>query len=75
MLRCLIVDDNAPFLEAASALLEREGLAVAGVAQKLWVTEGTVEKHVHSILAKLDLQDSQDEHRRVRAVITFLDAR
>ena len=32
MLRCLIVDDNASFLEAASTLLEREGLAVAGVA-------------------------------------------
>src|SRR3954468_4770266 len=32
MLRCLIVDDNASFLEAAVALLEREGLTVAGVA-------------------------------------------
>jgi DNA-binding NarL/FixJ family response regulator len=32
LLTCLIVDDNASFLEAASALLEREGLAVSGVA-------------------------------------------
>jgi DNA-binding NarL/FixJ family response regulator len=32
MLRCLIVDDNASFLESAVRLLEREGLAVAGVA-------------------------------------------
>lgn len=31
-LRCLIVDDNEPFLEAASALLEREGVSVPGVA-------------------------------------------
>jgi DNA-binding NarL/FixJ family response regulator len=31
-MRCLIVDDNEPFLEAARALLEREGLTVAGVA-------------------------------------------
>lgn len=31
-MRCLIVDDNEPFLEAARALLEREGLMVAGVA-------------------------------------------
>ena len=31
-LRCLIVDDNAAFLEAASALLERQGLTVVGVA-------------------------------------------
>jgi serine/threonine-protein kinase PknK len=55
--------------------LMAEGLSNSGIGQRLWVTEGTVEKHVHSILAKLDLQDSQDEHRRVRAVITFLDAR
>lgn len=32
MLRCLIADDNAAFLEAASALLEREGMTVVGVA-------------------------------------------
>jgi two-component system, NarL family, nitrate/nitrite response regulator NarL len=32
VLRCLIVDDNASFLDAASRLIEREGLAVAGVA-------------------------------------------
>jgi DNA-binding NarL/FixJ family response regulator len=31
-IRCLIVDDNNPFLDAARLLLEREGLAVAGVA-------------------------------------------
>src|SRR3954452_19837424 len=31
-LRCLIVDDNAPFLEAAASLLEREGIEVVGVA-------------------------------------------
>jgi DNA-binding NarL/FixJ family response regulator len=31
-IRCLIVDDNQPFLEAARVLLEREGLSVAGVA-------------------------------------------
>src|SRR6202020_3084633 len=40
----------------------------------LWVTEGTVEKHVHSILAKLQLAETDDDHRRVLAVITFLDA-
>jgi DNA-binding NarL/FixJ family response regulator len=32
MLRCLIVDDSPPFLKAARSLLEREGLAVVGVA-------------------------------------------
>ena len=34
-LRCLIVDDNAPFLEEAAALLRREGLVVAGVASNM----------------------------------------
>ena len=34
-LRCLIVDDSAPFLNAARALLEREGLTVVGVASTI----------------------------------------
>jgi DNA-binding NarL/FixJ family response regulator len=55
--------------------LMAEGRSNAGIAQRLWVTEGTVEKHVRSIMTKLDLHETPDDHRRVRAVITFLDAR
>ena len=55
--------------------LMAEGRSNAGIARSLWVTEGTVEKHVHSILMKLPLPETQDDHRRVLAVITFLDAR
>jgi serine/threonine-protein kinase PknK len=55
--------------------LMAEGYSNVGIARRLVVTEGTVEKHVHSILGKLRLPDTQDEHRRVLAVITFLDAR
>jgi DNA-binding NarL/FixJ family response regulator len=55
--------------------LMAEGRSNAGIARQLWVTEGTVEKHVHSILGKLRLQETSDDNRRVRAVITFLDAR
>jgi serine/threonine-protein kinase PknK len=55
--------------------LMAEGRSNAGIARRLWVTEGTVEKHVHSILAKLPLPETDDDHRRVLAVIAFLEAR
>jgi DNA-binding NarL/FixJ family response regulator len=55
--------------------LMAEGRSNAGIARRLWVTEGTVEKHVRHILTKLDLQETDDDHRRVRAVVTFLEAR
>lgn len=54
--------------------LMAEGRSNAGIAKRLWVTEGTVEKHVRSILSKLDLPETEDNHRRVLAVVTFLDA-
>ncbi|HEY8844922.1 MAG: response regulator transcription factor [Actinomycetota bacterium] len=55
--------------------LMAEGRSNAGIAHQLWITEGTVEKHVHSILGKLRLPATEDDQRRVLAVITFLDAR
>jgi DNA-binding NarL/FixJ family response regulator len=55
--------------------LMAEGRSNAGIARELWVTEGTVEKHVRSILAKLPLPDTDDHHRRVLAVLTYLNAR
>ncbi|WBP96044.1 response regulator transcription factor [Mycolicibacterium neoaurum] len=55
--------------------LMAEGLSNAGIGRRLWVTEGTVEKHVRSILTKLDLPETGDDHRRVRAVIMFLESR
>jgi DNA-binding NarL/FixJ family response regulator len=55
--------------------LMAEGRSNAGIARKLWVTEGTVEKHVRSILSKLPLPASEDDHRRVLAVIAYLDSR
>jgi DNA-binding NarL/FixJ family response regulator len=52
--------------------LMAEGRSNAGIARRLWVTEGTVAKHVHGILAKLRLPEADDDHRRVLAVLTFL---
>ena len=56
-------------------MLMAEGRSNAGIARRLWVTEGTVEKHVRSILTKLTLPETGDDHRRVLAVITYLEAR
>jgi DNA-binding NarL/FixJ family response regulator len=53
--------------------LMAEGRSNAGIAHHLWVTEGTVEKHVHSILRKLRLPETEGDHRRVLAVLTFLE--
>jgi DNA-binding NarL/FixJ family response regulator len=55
--------------------LVAEGRSNAGVARRLWVTEGTVEKHVRSILTKLGLPETDDDHRRVLAVLTYLEGR
>ncbi|MHA6620591.1 response regulator [Pseudonocardia sp. DLS-67] len=55
--------------------LMAEGKSNAGIARRLWITEGTVEKHVRSILTKLGLPDTDDDHRRVLAVLTYLEKR
>jgi DNA-binding NarL/FixJ family response regulator len=56
--------------------LMAEGRSNAGIARRIWVTEGTVEKHVQSILGKLGLRAADDDdHRRVLAVITYLQTR
>jgi len=55
--------------------LMAEGRSNAGIAHRIWVTEGTVAKHVGSILSKLDLPATDDAHRRVLAVIAFLESR
>jgi DNA-binding NarL/FixJ family response regulator len=55
--------------------LMAEGRSNAGIARRLWITEGTVEKHVRSILTKLGLPDTDDDHRRVLAVLRFLESR
>ena len=52
-----------------------EGASNAGIAERIFVSEGTIEKHVRSILFKLDLPESVSDHRRVLAVLRYLEAR
>ena len=54
--------------------LMAEGRSNSGIGKQLWLAEGTVEKHVRHILAKLDLPETKDDHRRVLAVVTFLQS-
>lgn len=52
--------------------LMAEGRSNAGIAEALVLSIGAVEKHVQSILSKLDLPQSSTDHRRVLAVLTYL---
>jgi len=54
--------------------LMAEGRSNAGIAESLVLTVGAVEKHVASILQKLRLPPSQETHRRVLAVLAYLDS-
>ena len=54
--------------------LMAEGRSNRGIAEELVITEHTVEKHVTNLMAKLRIPASADDHRRVLAVLTFLDS-
>jgi DNA-binding NarL/FixJ family response regulator len=55
--------------------LMAQGLSNTAIARSLTVSDGAVEKHVGNIFAKLGLEPSQEEHRRVRAVLAYLERR
>ena len=51
-----------------------EGRTNVGIARRLWLTDRTVETHVGSILGKLGLANSDEDHRRVLAVLMYLSS-
>jgi DNA-binding NarL/FixJ family response regulator len=52
--------------------LMAEGRSNAGIAHQIGVSDGAVEKHIRSVLMKLDLPPSEEDHRRVLAVLAWL---
>lgn len=71
------VDPLGDLSERERQVLElmAEGCSNGAIARALSIADGTVEKHVHSILLKLRIPDTGDDHRRVLAVIRFLESR
>ena len=55
--------------------LMAQGYTNVGIARRLWLSDRTVETHVGNIISKLRLSDSDEEHRRVVAVLTYLGHR
>jgi DNA-binding NarL/FixJ family response regulator len=51
------------------------GKSNAGIARELWVTEGAVEKYIKNILSKLEIGADAEGHRRVLAVLAYLNSR
>ncbi|MBP2414194.1 DNA-binding NarL/FixJ family response regulator [Arthrobacter stackebrandtii] len=60
--------------ESQVLALMAEGLTNMGIASRLWLRPRTIETHVGNILNKLDLPLGTDDHRRVLAVIAYLDS-
>ena len=54
--------------------LVAEGRSNAAIARQLGLTDKTVERHIANVLTKLDLVQAPDDHRRVLAVLAWLEA-
>lgn len=64
--------DDLTERERGVLALMAEGRSNRAIAERLFITERTVEKHVKSIMMKLKISATQDDHRRVLAVLAYL---
>jgi DNA-binding NarL/FixJ family response regulator len=64
--------DDLTERERGVLALMAEGRSNRAIAERLFITERTVEKHVKSIMMKLRISSTQDDHRRVLAVLAYL---
>lgn len=64
--------DDLTDRERSVLMLMAEGRSNAAIAGRLFLSERTVESHVSSIFGKLSLEDTPDDHRRVLAVVAYL---
>jgi DNA-binding NarL/FixJ family response regulator len=66
--------ENLTGREREVLALMAEGRSNGAIAERLFITDHTVEKHIKNILGTLRLPQSPDDHRRVLAVITYLNS-
>ena len=69
----LRADNNARFVCEVLNLMA-EGLSNGGIAERLVISNGAVEKHISNVFMKLDLEPGEGAHRRVLAVLRYLRA-
>jgi hypothetical protein len=62
------------FGQEGSPAPQAEGLTNPGIAKRLFLSERTVEAHVRHVLGELDMPESENDHRRVLAVLAHLGA-
>ena len=66
--------DSLTTREREVLALVAEGRTNAAIARRLWLSERTVETHISGVIAKLGIAGTVDDHRRVLAVLAYLEA-